>query len=534
VFPGFLFPGPFASHQKNFSFVLKYQHPTHKNMASDAVGLERISRVVGYKIKKGNFRPISPNLPQRIAIFAEANEANQVALDTDPIELLSAQQAGEEYGYGSPMHMIMRILKPVNGDGIGGIPVYGYAQAKAVGGTQRVLEIEATGVATGNGTHTVMIAGRAGVDGIFYDINIVEGDTQADIAQKISDAVNAVLGSPVLGEADDYVATLTSKWAGLTANEITAEVTTGDDDLGITYSVSVTQAGAGTPSIAAALALFQNNWNTIVINSYGTVTAIMNALENFNGIPSPENPTGRYTGIMMKPFIAITGSVAEDPSGVTDGRLNDVTIAIAPAPLSEGLSLEAAANMAYLFAIKSEQSPHQDVCGQYYPDMPTPDSIGTMDTYNNRDAIVKKGCSTVSRNAGRYLIEDFVTTYHPVGEVPPQFRYCRNLMLDFNVRYGYYLLELQFVVDHVIARDKDVVTASKVVKPMGWKQKLNSYADDLTARALINEPDFMKDSIEVGLSTTNPDRLETFFRYKRSGTVRISSTDAEAGFNFGT
>jgi hypothetical protein len=44
----------------------------------------------------------------------------------------------------------------------------------------------------------------------------------------------------------------------------------------------------------------------------------------------------------------------------------------------------------------------------------------------------------------------------------------------------------------------------------------------------------MKDSIEVAISTTNPDRLETFFRYKRSGVARISSTVAEAGFNFGT
>jgi hypothetical protein len=44
----------------------------------------------------------------------------------------------------------------------------------------------------------------------------------------------------------------------------------------------------------------------------------------------------------------------------------------------------------------------------------------------------------------------------------------------------------------------------------------------------------MKDSILVGISATNPDRIETFFRYKRSGFVRIASTTAEAGFNFGT
>jgi hypothetical protein len=136
--------------------------------------------------------------------------------------------------------------------------------------------------------------------------------------------------------------------------------------------------------------------------------------------------------------------------------------------------------------------------------------------------------------AGRYQVQDFVTTYHPLGETPPQFRYCRNLMIDFNVRYGYYLLELINVVDHAIANDNDTVSASNIVKPKQWKAILDGYATSLTSRGLIVDAPFMQDSIDVDISTTNPDRLETFFRYKRSGFARIASTTAEAGFNFGT
>jgi phage tail sheath gpL-like len=502
-------------------------------MASSAVSLDYISRIVGYKIKKGNFRTASPNLPMRIAIFGEANEANQVDLDLTPLEITSAKVAGEAYGYGSPIHMITRILRPVGSDGVGGIPVIAYPQAKAVGATQKVLEVEPTGVATGNGTHTLIIAGRTGVDGLFYDLNIEDGDTAAEITQKMEDAVNAVLGSPMIASSDDYAATFTSKWAGLTANGITIEVATNGNDLGITYSVTSTQAGSGTPSVQAALDLFANNWNTIVVNGYGTVSAVMNTLQNFNGIPDPETPTGRYGAITMKPFIAITGSTEDDPSTHTDSRKEDVTIAIAPAPLSAGLHFEAAANVCRMQAVNAENSPHLDIGGQPYPDMPTPDAIGSMGVYINRNSILKKGCSTVDLVAGRYQMQDFVTTYHPVGEEPPQFRYVRNLMLDWNVYYGYYLLELINVVDKVIARDQDTVTASNVIKPKNWKQVLYGYADDLTNRALIVDPDFMKEAITVDLSTVNPDRLETFFRYKRSGTVRVASTDAEAGFNYG-
>jgi len=152
----------------------------------------------------------------------------------------------------------------------------------------------------------------------------------------------------------------------------------------------------------------------------------------------------------------------------------------------------------------------------------------------NRDAFVKKGLSTAKLVSGSYEIQDFVTTYHPQGEPVPQFRYCRNLMLDFNVRYGYYLLELINVVDKTIAGDNDPVAVSGVIKPKAWKAILFTYADDLVARALITDASFMQDSLIVGLSTSNPDRLETFFRYKRTAIARISSTTAEAGFNFGT
>lgn len=502
-------------------------------MSSIAVTLDRISRIVGYKIQKGVFSSLSPYLPQRIAILAEANDDNQASLLLTPQQITSAQQAAVLFGVGSPVHIIARILFPVSGDGVGGIPVWVYPQAKAVGATKKLIKVLPVGVATGNAVHYVKVAGRDGMDAQFYALNIVQGDTSALIAQKIEDAINAVYGSPVYGLADSYEAILQSRWSGLTANELTAEVDTNDAPVGITYSVSYPQAGSGTPSIAGALAQFNNDWNTIVINSYGTEATTLTALEQFNGIAS-DTPTGRYAGIIMKPFIAISGSTSDDPSALTDARLGEMTIAIAPAPGSKGLSMEAAANMAVLQALVAQNTPHLDVAGKSYPDMPTPETIGTMGSYNSRDAIVKKGCSTVNLVAGKYQVQDFVTTYHPVGENPPQFRYVRNINLDLNIRYMYYLKELINVVDHAIANDDDTVTASNIVKPKMWKSVVDGFADELAQLALIVEPSFMKDSITVNIGTSNPDRLETFFRYKRSGFARIASTTAEAGFNFGT
>lgn len=500
---------------------------------SVSVGTERVSKVMGYSILPGNFSTQSPNLPQRINVLGEANEANQATLILTPWKVTSLKDVGDRYGYGSPIYLQCRILYPPNGGGIGGIPVYIYPQAAAVGATSKIWEVAVTGTPTGNGTHTIKIAGRSSVDGASYDINITTSDTAATIHAKIVNAVNNVLGSPVTATDFGYEVDLESKWKGETADGITVSVDTGKSALGLTYTITSVQSGSGTPSIQAALDLFGNEWATIVVNAYGVNSSTMSLLEAFNGIPSPTNPTGRYLGVVMKPFVALTGSVADNDSAVTDLRKDQVTIVICPAPLSTGLQFEAAANYAVLLGRQAQDEPQLDISGSFLPDMPTPDSIGTMADYNSRDTYVKMGNSTVDLVAGKYKVMDFVTTYHPVGENPPQFRKVRSLVIDFNIKFAWYLILEANVVDHAIASDDQIVNANKVVKPKQVVALWVGMALDLGRRGLIADVTFMQDNITVTIDGSNPDRLNIEGKYKRSGFVVILSSDVTAGFNFG-
>ena len=68
-------------------------------------------------------------------------------------------------------------------------------------------------------------------------------------------------------------------------------------------------------------------------------------------------------------------------------------------------------------------------------------------------------------------------------------------------------------------------------------QMLYPEMDTIEVKVTINpdaslqfEPQFSKDSLQVQISTINPDRFETTFKYKRTGIARIESTDATAGF----
>jgi len=504
---------------------------------STAVGLERVSRVSGYKINKGNFSNDTQNLPQIIAVFGEANTANQAGLTVTKQEVTSAKEAADLYGYGSPIHRMIRILRPLGSDGVGGIPTVVFPQLTDETATATEIEWTVTGTATENATHYIVVNGRDTIDYQVCGFNVVTGDTPTIIAGKMKDAINKVLGNPIIADNTLGVLTATTKWAGLTSTEVNIVIDFGDNSAGLTYTLSGVVQGTGTVDLADSFAQFGDDWYTCVINPYGNVQSnTLQSFEDFNGAPTT-SPNGRWSALVFKPFMAFFGSTLSDKDqliAITDDadRIEQVTNVLCPAPDSSGFTFEAAANVVAIFARKMQDTPHLDVNNEPYFDMPSPKSgnIGDMSEYNNRDLLVKAGCSTVILENGAYKIQDLVTTYHPEGEVPLQFSYSRNLNLDWNVKDAYTTLEKIRLRDKALVRDDQTIGVSGVIKPKEWKSVVFDLFDDLAEKALINDPSFSKDSLRVQISTTNPNRFETAFRYKRTGIARIESTDAEAGF----
>ncbi len=155
---------------------------------SNAIDPSAVARGVGIKSTFKNLRRNSVALlPQRIAIFGQGNDAS--VYSSDKRRITSALEAGQVYGFGSPIHLAALQLLPNNGDGVGLIPVTVYPLADGT--------TPASGAILPSGTQVTGAAYRVTANGIAtQEFVIAAGDSVTRMARSIYTAIAATLGFP--------------------------------------------------------------------------------------------------------------------------------------------------------------------------------------------------------------------------------------------------------------------------------------------------------------------------------------------------
>lgn len=496
---------------------------------SNAVAPNRVSTVLGYELKKGTAGVTGGYLPRRIAVIGEANTANQVGLKTK-LQFTSADEVAVECGYGSPLHLAAKKLRGQRD--VGGIPTFVFPLPEAGGGVAQEWDVTVTGnPASKNATQFIIIAG------VSVAFTVLTTDDADAIVGKIKDAINAIIDLPVTGGTVALSALpITVKWVGQTSADVSIEFA--GEDVGLTFAAAETAAGAGEVLPTNALSLFGSEWFTETVNCLGSTTTILDAYEAFNG--NSTDKTGRYNAESWKPFICFTGTIEDDKDNlaiITDGRKLEQTNVVIPAPKSLSLPLEIAAVACAVYAPLVEFDPKSDALDHVLTGIVPPQdlAVGDLDVYDNRDFVVKVGCSTVELVDGNYIIKDLVTTYHPDGEIPPQFRWVRNLAgIDFNVAYRALFIDETFIKGKTILPDSNPSTDQNVIKPKDAKGlMINKLFVPFANEGIFSQSKYSIDNCDVQINGTNPDRLDFVTPYKRSGFARITSTTAIANFEFG-
>jgi len=495
---------------------------------SNAVAQDRVSSVIGYEIKKGLAGVTGGYLPQRIAVIAEANTDKQVGLKTK-FAFTTADEVAVGCGYGSPAHLAARRLRGVLD--VGGIPTLVFPLPENGAAVAQADSITTTGAATKSATQFVIVAG------LYIPFTVLKSETGDDILNKIKDAINAVLETPIIADAVALNALpIIAKWKGLTSADIVIEFA--GDDIGVNYTIAEVAAGAGEVLPTDAVALFGSEWNTQVVNCLGSTSTVLDAYELFNG--NSTDKTGRYNAEDFKPCIVTSGTIEDDKDNliaITDSRKLEQTNVVIPAPKSLSLPFEIAAVAVAVYAPRVEIDPKSDILDAALTGITPPQDleVGDLDVYDNRDLVVKGGCSTVVLRDGVFYVKDFITTYHPVGEEPPQFRWVRNLAgIDFNIAYRTLYIDETFIKGKTILPDSNTSTDPNVIKPKDAKGlMINKLFVPFANDGIIADANYSIENCKVGINESNPDRFDFENPYKRSGFARIISTTAIANFYLG-
>jgi phage tail sheath gpL-like len=264
---------------------------------SSAVDASAVARVVGIQTIFKDLRAGGILfLPQRIAVIGQG--ASVSVYSTVKAQFTSALAVAQAYGFGSPLHLAARQLFPVNGDGVGTIPVTFYPLVDDGAGVVSVGDVTPTVVPTEAGSYIIRVNN---IDSEAFVVSV--GDTVASVVADMVTAVNAVLEMPVI--ASDNLSLkmdLTSKWEGTSANDIVVEVV-GPTTLGVTYAITQPVGGLVNPDIDAALAQVGNVWESMMLNCLDIAdTTSLGKYDVFG--------EGRWGALVRKPTIVFTGNTA--------------------------------------------------------------------------------------------------------------------------------------------------------------------------------------------------------------------------------
>lgn len=490
---------------------------------STAVDASAIARVLGIAPIFKNLRAGSITyLPQRVAVIGQGATAS--VYSTDKAEYTSALAVAQAYGFGSPVHLAAKQLLPANGDGIGTIPLTIYPLEDDGAGVVSTGDITPSGAPTEANSYKVRINN---IDSEPFVISV--GDVVADIVTAMTAAINAVLDVPIIAVDGVTKVDFTSKWKGVSANDIYVEIV-GSTTSGVSFAITQPVGGLVNPDVDVATAQVGDIWETLVLNCMDIAdTATLDKFSTFGD--------GRWGALVRKPLIVFTGNTAitvAAATAVSDARESDKTNAQLVAPGSNDLPFVVAARQMARIAVVANNNPPHDYGSQDASGL-VPGTDAQQWTYADRDSAVKKGSSTIEVKDGVINISDTVTFYHPAGDPTPAYRFVVDIIKLMNVIFN---LDLEFATAKwdgaPLIPDDQPTTNRDAKKPKTAVAAVAAILDNLGLEAIISDPETAKASTVAEIDGANPKRLNLVTTVQLSGNTNIISVDLNFGFFFGT
>ncbi len=491
-----------------------------------SIDVSAVARVLGVDVQFVNLSGGAIFLlPQNVALIGQGNTAATFALT--PTKYTTAAAVGNAYGFGSPLHLAALKLLPINGGGLGTVPLTVYPMVDDGSGVAETATITPAGTHVGSAEYRVVINGIRSAA-----FTIADGEVAADLEDRITTAINAEVAMPVTAAAGADVVDLTSKWKGLSANGFAPAIE--GPSQGITFAIVNAAAGLVDPDVDLQLANITTKWESMVVNCLDpTVSSGDATLDKYQVWGD-----GRWGALVRKPPIVFSGSAEStftDITTVAAARKDDRINATVYAASAHELPCQIAAAGVAKIARQANNNPPVDYAGQLIDVVSAPGTVPASHTFAERDTIVKAGISTAEVADGNWFLSDTVTMYRPDGEVPPAYRYVVDIVKLQNLVFN---LQLIFEADEwkgapLIPNEQPTVNP-KARKPKDAVSAVAALIDSAALQAILSDPETAKSTITAVIDPTNPKRLNVSVTVQLSGNSNIIDVTLNFGFFFGT
>ncbi|MCK5606554.1 phage tail protein [Candidatus Pacearchaeota archaeon] len=487
-----------------------------------AIDASAVARVVGIDTVFKNLRGESILfLPQRVAVIGQGTTL--AVYSTTKRQVTSANEAATIYGFGSPIHLAVLQLLPVNGDGVGTIPVTIYPLDDDGAG------VVSTGDITPSGAPTATASIKVRVNNIDSEEFVISSvDTVATIVTAMTAAINAVLEMPVIAVDGTTKLDFTSKWKGTSANDIFVEVIESTDP-GIAFAITQPVGGLVNPDVDDSLNQIGNVWETMVLNCMDLAdTTTLGKYDVFG--------EGRWGELVRKPLIVFTGITATTvaaATAVSDARTTDRTNSQLVAPGSNDLPFVTAARQLARIAVVANNNPPRDYGSQDATGL-TPGADGDQWNFADRDEAIRKGSSSIVVKDGVVNVADVVTFYHPLGDPTPAYRYVVDIVKLQQIIFNLDLIFATAEWDGApLIPDDQPTTNPAAKKPKSAVAVIAGMLDSLGLNAIISDPATAKTATTAEIDSGNPKRLNVEVTVQLSGNTNIINITLNFGFFFG-
>lgn len=381
-----------------------------------------IAAAVEAGAKNVQFAPVAENLPRKIGIYATWDTNKTEVVHSVPVQVLSPEDAGAQFGFGFQAHR----LTDKAFDGSGGIECYVIPlRPPEPNGTPSAATGSITFSASGVKAGRVYM--RISGDEAFFDT--ANGDTDSEIRAAALAVINGDKNLPftaVLGAGPGQL-DLTSKDEAPHANEITITFNwlQGEDWPEGVSAIVVAMAGAsGTWTINDGLQNLgldddANEMHlTDIVQGLGNEASALDSVSEYNG--AGDTFTGCWAKPVARPFRALNGDNVADTAGFTaikalgDGRKLDRTNGVVSVPGSPNVPSEIGAVAIGIIARLNQNRGAEHAVGQVMPGiLPGQKADRWTNKYANRNQALLAGVSPTVIKNGAVVLQNVATFYHP-------------------------------------------------------------------------------------------------------------------------